>query len=61
MSYVLFFLLAAATGLTARLIPAVVPEEGSIDGESSILKRYPLSILMGTWVVVFALLAVAVA
>lgn len=61
MSYLLFFLLTAATGLTARLIPAVFPEEGAIGDGSSMLERHPLGILVGTWVVVFALLAVAVA
>lgn len=58
-TYALFFILAAATGLTALLIPAAL--RGDEEASSTVLGRYPLVVLMGTWVVVFVLIAVTAA
>lgn len=54
MSYFLFVLVAAATALTARLIPAMLT--GASDEPSSLFTRHPLRILLSTWTFVFAVL-----
>ena len=59
MTYVLFFLIAAATGLTARLIPVVVGE--TTGSAPAVLNRYPLQVFLATWLAVLALLLVVTA
>lgn len=56
MTYILFFLVAIATGLTARLIPTLVGEAS--ERSSGFLDRHPLRIFLTTWAAVFALLLV---
>jgi hypothetical protein len=54
MDYILFFVISAATGLTARLIPTMLEAEN--ESSASFLEKKPLGVLLSTWGIVFVLL-----